>query len=134
MTEPLVLLSPTELAALADKYWEARTKRLAADKVASALKAEESAAEATLVQQMLAGQNFAVGGKTVTLTLPRVPDYVPAVRDWDAVYAHILETKDFSLLHKRIGESAVKERWQADVEVPGVEKFPVYKLSKSGVK
>ena len=56
------------------------------------------------------------------------------VKDWAAVYAHIVETKDFSLLEKRIGKAACKERWEQGVDVPGVEKFPVYKLHESEVK
>lgn len=124
----------TELAALADKYWHTRTRRLEADKTAAELKAEESAAEATLITQMRLQNLSAIGGRAVRLSLPAVPDYKPAVKDWAALYEHILANRDFSLLQKRVGEAACKERWAANVEVPGVEKFAVYKLSKSEVK
>ena len=122
------------LATLADHYWHTRVKRLAADKVAEELKAEESRAEATLIQQMRQQGLTALGGTAVRLALPTTPDYKPAVKDWQALYDHIVQTGDFSLLQKRAGEAACKERWAAGVEVPGVEKFPVYKLSKSEVK
>jgi hypothetical protein len=59
---------------------------------------------------------------------------VPTVQDWQKLWDHIVETRDFSLLEKRVGKAAVKEHWSADEEVPGVIKFPVYKLSKSEVK
>jgi hypothetical protein len=127
-------MSAADLAALADKYWRIRQQRLAADKVAEALKTDESAAEATLIAQMRLQNLTAIGGAVVRLSLPTVPEYKPAVKDWQALYSHILASRDFSLLQKRVGEAACKERWAADVEVPGVEKFPVYKLSKSEVK
>lgn len=126
-------MSATELAELADKFWQTRDKRLAADKVAKDLKTEESSYEAKLIKEMREQQLTAIGGKLVRLQIPTVPKYVPAVKDWDAFYKHILQTGDFSLLQKRVGEKACEERWAADETIPGIEKFPVYKLTKSGV-
>lgn len=128
------MLTGTELSALADKYWNTRQERLAADKVAAELKTLESKCEAQLIAEMREQQLTAVGGQRVRLTIPTTPDYVPTVEDWGVFYEHILETKDFSLLEKRVGKAAVKERWGQDEIVPGVTKFPVYKLSKSEVK
>jgi hypothetical protein len=126
-------LTATELAQLADHYWLTRAKRLDADKAAKDLKDEESRAEATLIKEMREQQLTAIGGKHVRLAIPTVPEYVPAVKDWDALYKHVLQTGDFSLLHKRVGTTACKERWDAGEEVPGIERYAVYKLSKSGV-
>jgi hypothetical protein len=128
-----VSLTATELAQLADHYWLTRAKRLDADKVAKDLKDEESRTEATLIKEMREQQLTAIGGKLVRLAIPTVPEYVPAVKDWDTFYKHILQTGDFSLLHKRVGTQACKERWDAGDDVPGVERYAVYKLSKSGV-
>jgi hypothetical protein len=50
-----------------------------------------------------------------------------------SAHAHVLATGDFSVLQRRLSEGAIKERWHADEEVPGVIKFPVWKLSKQGV-
>lgn len=126
-------MSPAELSALADHYWTTREQRLAADKVAAELKTEESRAEALLIQEMRANNLTAVGGQKVRLSIPTVPDMVPTVTDWEALRAHILKTGDFSLLEKRVGKAAVKERWDADVDIPGVVGYPVFKLSKSKV-
>jgi hypothetical protein len=126
-------MNATELAQLADHYWTTRQKRLDADKVAKDLKDEESRAEATLIKEMREQQLTAIGGRLVRLTIPTTPEYVPAVKDWDALYKHVQQTGDFSLLHKRVGTSACKERWDASEEVPGIERYAVYKLSKSGV-
>lgn len=125
--------SATELAELADLFWQVREKRLAADKVAQDFKTQESSYEAELIKEMREQQLTAIGGKLVRLSIPTVPKYVPAVKDWDAFYKHILQTGDFSLLQRRVGDKACEERWQANQAIPGVEKFPVYKLTKSGV-
>lgn len=126
-------LSAPQLGELADLYTAKRTERLAADKVAAALKADESAAEAMLIEQMRSQEVTACGGKTIRLALS-APDYVPAVKDWDKYYAYILSTKDFSLLERRPGKAACRERWDDGISIPGVEKFPVYKLSRNEVK
>jgi len=127
------LLSASELAALADAYWQTKTKRLAADKVAAALKTDESAMEAKIIEQMLKQNISATGGKEVILTLPS-PKYEPAVTDWGKYWQYAKEQDDPSLFERRPGRAAIKERWEDGLTVPGVEKFPVYKLSKQGVK
>ena len=44
----------------------------------------------------------------------------PVVSDWDQVRQFIRETGNFSLLHARLTESAVKELQSVGVSVPGV--------------
>lgn len=124
----------SKLGELADEYWQTYTERLAADKVAASLKSKEARLNSVLLAQMRMQGLSAVGGKTVRLSVNNEPDYVPIVEDWEKFYAYILATKDFSLLEKRIGKGAVKERWSLDEIVPGTGKVPVYKLSKSQVK
>ena len=46
---------------------------------------------------------------------------VPKVIDWQQVYAYVLETHAFDLLHKRLGVKAWEERINAGAYVPGVE-------------
>jgi hypothetical protein len=120
------------LADIADRYWETREKRLAADKAAAALKLDENKDLAILLAEMRSLELTAIGGNRVKLTLVKKEE--PIVTNWPAFYDYILETKDFSLLTKHIGKAAIKERWDAGATVPGAEKFPVYTLSKSEVK
>ena len=47
-------------------------------------------------------------------------DFVPDVQDWDALYEHISDTKDFSLLHRRVSSTAFKERINQGDTVPGL--------------
>ena len=41
--------------------------------------------------------------------------------DWDALYEHISDTKDFSLLHRRVSSTAFKERINQGDTVPGLQ-------------
>lgn len=129
-TQPL---SASQLGELADLYNAARTARLATDKVAAAYKADESAAEAMLIEQMRTQEVSACGGSRLVVRIDS-PDMVPSVNDWDKFYAYILKTKDFSLLERRPGKAACRERWDDGKQIPGVKQFPVYKLSRSEVK
>ena len=126
-------LTATELGELADIYHEVRADRLIADKVAAGFKAEETLSEGLLIQQMQKQSITAAGGKALRVGLSK-PEYVPHVVDWSAYYAHIKATGDFELLERRPGKAACRERWEAGELVPGVEKFPVYKLTRNEVK
>jgi len=127
-------LTAKQLASVADDWFATRKDRYAADKVAMKLKEREQNAYALLIEQMRMQELTAIGGARVRVGMSLEPTYEPHVVDWDSFYAFILETKDFSLLERRPGRSACKERWEDDVVVPGVEKFPVYKLTSSEVK
>jgi len=126
-------LSATELGKLADKHAGIKVKRLAADKVAKNLKTDESSIEATLIEQFLRQKITSIGGKVVIYSLP-TPTMEPIVKSWPEFWAFIKETDDISLFEKRPGRAAIKERWGLGQTIPGVDSFPVYKLSKTGVK
>jgi len=131
--EPAKLLSATELGVLCDQHVAVKTKRLAADKVAKELKTEESVIEASIIDQMLRQKITSIGGKTVIYALP-TPTNEPTVANWQVFWEFIKQTDDISLFEKRPGRAAIKERWALGEEIPGVIAFPVYRLSKSGVK
>jgi hypothetical protein len=126
-------LTANELGQLADFYHSTRIKRLAADKVAAALKTDESGAESLLIEQMHSQEITAAGGKFLRVGLSE-PDYVPAVKDWGKYYEFIKQNDAFELLERRPGKAACRERWDNGIDIPGVEKFPVYKLTRNEVK
>lgn len=47
-------------------------------------------------------------------------DTVPDVLDWDALYAHVTQTGDFSLLQKRVSSAAYKELLKLGENIPGL--------------
>lgn len=120
------------LGALADEWWEIKQQRLAADRTAAKLKAREDMLQSAIIMQCRLQEITGVGGQVVRVGVWK--DEVPTVKDWDKFYTHIKKTGDFDLLERRPSKAAVKLRWEDGKVVPGVEKFPVYKLSKQGVK
>lgn len=129
-------LSAKDLALLADAWFVVMQERLAADKAAAALKSRETLCQTILIDQLRTQQLSAIGGMRVRVSMDSEPEYQPHVTDWEAFYKFILKTKDFSLLERRPGKMACRERWllDGDEAIPGVGKFPVYKLRKSEVK
>jgi hypothetical protein len=127
------LKTAAELAQMADLWFATRAKRLDADKVAAALKTEESALEASIIDQMLKSQLSAVGGKSVITFLPE-PKLEPVKKDWAAFWAYVMETGDSSLIEQRVGRAAIKERWANGETIPGVASFPVYRLTRTKPK
>jgi hypothetical protein len=49
------------------------------------------------------------------------PTDEPVVGDWGALYAYIKTTGAWELLHKRISQTAIRERWQEGTDVPGIK-------------
>lgn len=123
-------MDASEMAALADSYWVTYQKRLAADKVAKSLKVEESKLEAQILATLRADEITAIGGKLVVLSIDTEPDMVPTMSDYPVFCQFVLSSKDLSLLERRVSKATVKERWDLGVEVPGITRFPVFKLHK----
>jgi hypothetical protein len=124
--------SPKIIASMADEWWAVKQERLKADKVAANLKHRETLLQQAVIAQLQLSGVTSIGGAVVRVSVEKEDQ--PHVKDWDKFYEYILSRKDFSLLERRPGRAAIKERWDDGVQVPGVEKFPVYKLSKQGVK
>lgn len=127
-------LTAKALGNIADIWFNSREERLVADKVAAKLKLVEDQAYALLIEQLRRQELTGIGGKRVRVGLDPEPDYRPHVTDWPAFYAYIKQEEAWDLLERRPGKAACQARWEDDIAVPGVEKFPVYKLTRSAVK
>jgi hypothetical protein len=56
-------------------------------------------------------------------------DTVPDVLDWDSVYAHVMSTRDFSLIQRRISSTAYKELLKLGEGVPGLQPRTIRKIN-----
>jgi len=56
-------------------------------------------------------------------------DTVPEVTDWDALYAHISQTKDYSLLQRRVSSTAYKELLKLEEAVPGLQPREIRRIN-----
>ncbi len=123
-------LSSAQLGELLQLQDESERMRLDLDRQSRELKKIEDAAESLLLDQIRKNKvlNVQHGNLTASLSGPK---YKPHVQEWPKFYDYILANKDFSLLERRPSAKAISERWDDNQVVPGVEKFPVYSLSKT---
>lgn len=59
---------------------------------------------------------------------------LPNVIDWPKFYAHIVKTKSWELLQKRVGVEAWRERYEAKVLVPGTAVYNQIKLKLTQIR
>jgi len=116
-----------ELAAVADQYAAVRDARLEAQRQVDAMKEDESALKAMLLQNLKESGAGGVAGKKYRVTLKS--KNVPQVADWQALYEYIKANDAFELLQKRLSPPAVVERWEAAQNVDGVISVQVDELS-----
>jgi len=114
-----------------DKLHTLRVARLAADKESRKLKKQEDDVNAFIIAEMREKAITEAHGELLVVELDVKEK--GSVDNWDALWSYIRENNAFELLHKRLTDSAVKERWDAGEEVPGVEKVDVYKLILSTI-
>ena len=105
---------------------ELRTERLETEHQARVLKNDEDKLKSFLIeafkQQKLEG--MIIEGRSTGLSTKTQP----SVADKEAFIAYIKETGQLDLLQFRLATGAVQERWNEDVEVPGVEEIELYDL------
>lgn len=131
LPNPKVKLPTTKLGSLVDEYHATRELRLAIDKVASAIKEEETRLADHIIDNLDKHNEGGAVGKRYKGIIIR--EKVPQVADLDKFYEHVRKTKSFDLLNKALNKAAVKARYENGKAVPGVEDFPTLKLSVTKV-
>jgi len=122
----------SQLPDLVDAYIAYRTQRLIKDKEAAQMKELEEQIKDAIIskfkEQGITGLGASNGFVKMTSTLE------PQGQDWPAIWEYIRDTNQFDLLHKRLTNTAVRERWEAGEQIPGVGVQEVFRLSVSGTK
>jgi len=132
MSNPYPFESDTissHLPDLVDNYISTRAQRLAKEKEAADIKEIEDDLKIAIMSKYREQGLKALGARNGTVKMNRT--IKPKIRNWDELWAHIRETGEFELLHKRLTESAVEERWENGELVPGVGSEEVFTLSVS---
>jgi len=83
------------------------------------LKRRQSDIEFSLVSQLEDQGVDRVGNNVCTVSIKK--EIVPTVEDWDQVHQHIIDTKQFELLQKRMSSVAFRELLTMGMNVPGVK-------------
>jgi len=69
------------------------------------------------------------GAKGKEATAALIYETQPVPESWDDIYDYIETNDAFDLLQRRLSVTAVKERWDAGVTIPGIGKFDSVDLS-----
>ncbi len=119
---------------LALQWRKARAERLAADKVAAALKETEDGLKDQLIERLkkLANKAVSNGDRLIQLVVKDKPTVQK--ENWPILHKHILKTGQIDLLERRLSVSAVEARWEIGEKVPGVSAIPVETISDTQAK
>lgn len=117
----------TQLAKLADKYYEARSKRLVLKRECDAMEEKEKELKEALKQGLMAAKVQGVRGKVGYADLKDKDIFI--VEDEEKFHAYIKKNNAWDMLQKKLVESAVAARFDDKKPVPGVKKDRVIVLS-----
>lgn len=129
------------LAVVADQYKEARDARLKKEKEAAKLKEKEAELYQYLIDNLPASKAGGIQGSIarVEIVFKEVPVFdgeddgdVVASRDKFFKFAKRKGNED--LVSEQMNQKAIKERWEAGKEVPGIVRFKMKRLSLHTVK
>jgi hypothetical protein len=118
----IVYQFPVTFGAMADKLYELNQARQVQQKIADKIEAEEKALKAHIIETMPKSDSGSAG-KFARISLNHKE--IPQVDDWAEFYKHVLKTKNFALMQKRLAEGMIKEIWDGGKSVPGVKPFTV---------
>ena len=126
---------PTSIGRCADLYHDVRELRLAMAKEVEEVEAFERQVKAHMLDNLSRSDDTGAAG--LRYRAQRVEKVVPKIRQdddspsvgWPQLWQHIAATGEFDLLQKRLGDKAIKDRWDAGEDVPGVERMKVPDIS-----
>lgn len=126
---------PKSMGACADLYFDARQARLAADKVAAELKAEETRIANHIIDN-LSKDTTGAAGKHHRVQVMRKKKWRVNPEAWDKFHKWVAKNNRFDLLQKRVSDDAVKEvmtELPKSKQPPGIESFDYVTVSLTKV-
>ena len=119
-----------KLQELIDTTAAIEAERLALDRRSKELKKLEDDGKAQIAQVMKENGYITIAGKGERLaTLGKSIE--PMIADWSLTSEYIRRTGSLDLLQKRLTPTAVKLRWEEGLEVPGIDRYEVLKVTFS---
>lgn len=115
-----------ELTAMVDRLFTMRAERLALQKQLDGMEEDEKSLKMEVAKALKDVQATGHAGQVGKAYL-KIKS-VAHVPDWKVLYEHIKATGEFELLHKRVTDTACRERWDSGLTVPGVERVDLEEL------
>ncbi len=120
-------LDALDLGSAIDQLYAKRVERLAAEKLIKAMKSDELALRVHIKRLLDAVSLEAGSGQTASTSI--IHSIEPTPKDWPAIYSYIVENDAFDMLQRRLSATAVKDRWESGIVIPGIDKFETWDLS-----
>lgn len=98
-----------------------------ANKIAKAYKDEEDLIDAAIIVKLDAQQSTRAANATGSVSITSSEE--PNPDDWDKIYAHIVATGDFALLHRRLSATAIRELAKSGQLPPGISTRTVRRVN-----
>lgn len=102
-----------------DMLYDLRQQRLSKQKEVDEMKKSERKLTDELLEEMQHLDLDKAAGSTATVGV--LEKTVPHVTDWDAALEYIFETRNASLLYRRLNQASYAELKELGTEVPGTE-------------
>ena len=122
---------PKTLGTCADKLYKLKEQRRTAKKVLDLLDEERKALELHIINALPKSRASGVSGKLGCVKV--VTDEVPTYQDKKAFQEYVKETGRFDLMQGRLSKAAIQDMWDDDVDIPGIGKHNVIKVSLTKV-
>jgi len=111
--------NPKDLGRLVDELDTRRHHRLQTEKVLEDCKKREDEMKQLVLAALAAAGLDGARGRHAQVTRKLTP--TPVVKDWALFYAYVKKQGAFDLLHRRLTTTAVLERWEQGVKIPGLD-------------
>lgn len=119
--------SKMTMGELIDARKENNELKSEANKVVKGYEEIEHAIDSAIIVQLDAQQSTRAANGTGSVSISSTDE--PTVDDWDKLYAHIIATGDFALLHRRVSATAFRELFKAGQVPPGLSSRTVRRVN-----
>jgi len=120
-------INELDLGSSIDALYLLRAERLAVEKTVKEMKTRELALRVRIKGMLDAVSLESGAGKLATTSIQLSTE--PTAKDWSAIYAYITANDAFDMLQRRLSPTAVKDRWDEGIIIPGIDKFDTWDLS-----
>jgi hypothetical protein len=117
---------PKSIGAAIDLLYTLRATRIEKERLIEAEKATETALKEHILANFASSELDGAKGKLATASIKESTQ--ANITDWEA-YLKWAQKKDPSAVQKRVGITALREHWDNEEVVPGVEKVVTKELS-----
>lgn len=125
--KPVKFVIPKAIGACADMLLQLKADKASAQKKVDDIAEQITALQNHLIANLPKSEATGAVGKIAKALIKVVQE--PVVENWELFYAHIAKTKSWDLMQRRLSPPAVKERWEARKQVPGVGTQAIVKVS-----